>query len=187
MQAAARIGPNAILQMIPVLDRAVGPDRRRALFARAGVAEPPPDSGMLPQDQVVRLMRAVAHDLPQMAPHLTRTAGLSTADYILAHRIPLLAQGLIRALPRPLAARLLSAAIARHAWTFAGSGVFAIEGHRPLTVTIAANPLAVGTRCDWHVAVFERLFVKLVWPSAKVTERACCGCGDAACRFVIEP
>jgi len=183
----ARIGPNAILQLIPLLDRALGPVGRRALFARAGVAEPAPDSGMLAQDQVIRLHRAVREDLPDLATSLARESGLATGDYILAHRIPGFARTLIRSLPHPLGARLLSAAIAKHAWTFAGSGVFAIERHRPLTVTIAANPLAVGPRCDWHAAVFERLFGALVWPKVQVVETACCGCGDPVCRFEIGP
>lgn len=148
MNAAARIGPNAILQLIPLLDQALGPVGRRALFARAGVVEPPPDAGMLPQDQVIRLHRAMRRDLPDLAPDLARVSGLATGDYILANRIPGMAKRLIRALPRPLGARLLAAAIARHSWTFAGSGVFAIERHKPLSVTIAANPLAVGARCD---------------------------------------
>jgi divinyl protochlorophyllide a 8-vinyl-reductase len=67
----------------------------------------------------------------------------------------------IRALPAPVGARLLSIAIAKHAWTFAGSGRFAVKRARPLTVTIAANPLGLrqgSPSCHWHAAVFERLY-----------------------------
>lgn len=116
-----------------------------------------------------------------------RAAGRGTADYILANRIPAPAQRLIRALPRRLGAQLLAAAIARHAWTFAGSGRFSIEEIRPLTLSIAANPLALAPGCDWHVAVFERLFAALVRPGAKVRETSCCGAGDPACRFTVGP
>ncbi|MDP3378305.1 MAG: bacteriochlorophyll 4-vinyl reductase, partial [Brevundimonas sp.] len=122
---------------------------------------------------------------------LMRAAGLGTADYILANRIPRAARALIRALPAPLGARLLTAAIAKHSWTFAGSGRFSVVHTRPLTVEIAANPLACGARdapsCHWHAAVFERLYGTLVWPSVQVRETACCACGDAACRFEIAP
>ena len=52
-----------------------------------------------------------------------------TGDYLLAHRIPKPVQALLKRLPAPLAARVLLAAITRHAWTFAGSGRF--EAHRP--------------------------------------------------------
>lgn len=57
--AAGRIGPNAVLQHLPVLDAALGRKLRDALLHRAEIAEPPPDAGMLPQDQVARLHQAV--------------------------------------------------------------------------------------------------------------------------------
>lgn len=191
MDHAARIGPNALLQLVPVLDRALGVAERAALFARAGVPLPPPDAGMWPEAEVARLHRVVVLARPDLAPGLLRAAGLGTADYILAHRIPRPAKALIRALPHPMAARLLSTAISKHAWTFTGSGRFAVETLRPLTVSITANPLACGAKgspsCHWHAAVFERLYGALVWPAVRVTETACCACGDVTCRFEIAP
>ena len=189
--AQARIGPNAVLQHLPVLDAAIGQRLRDALLHRAEVDAPPPDAGMLPEPEVARLHHAVRLYLPDQAPAIQRAAGLGTGDYILAHRIPAPAQRLIRAVPGLLGARVLSTAIARHAWTFAGSGVFRVVSHRPLTFEIAANPLARGTAeapiCHWHAAVFERLFARLVWPEVQVTETACCACGAPACRFELRP
>lgn len=187
MRNAARIGPNAILQLVPVLDAAIGATRRQDLFLAARVPLPPPDAGMLTEDQVIRLHRAIADDLSLDAPELLRRAGLATADYILSNRIPKPAQAVIRALPRPLAARLLAVAIAKHAWTFAGSGAFRIVGYRPLTLSIACNPLAILPGCPWHAAVFERLFATLVWPDARVHEVCCCGAGAPACVFKVGP
>ena len=191
MDHAARIGPNALLQLVPVLDRALGVAERAALFARAGVPVPPPDAGMWPEAEVARLHRAVAQARPDLAPGLMRAAGLATADYILANRIPRPAKALIRALPGRLGARLLTAAIGKHAWTFAGSGGFSVENQSPLTLAITANPLACGAKdapsCHWHAAVFEQLYATLVWPTAQVTETTCCACGDGACHFVIGP
>lgn len=191
MDRSARIGPNALLQLVPVLDQALGPAARTALFDGADVAVPPPDAGMWPEAEVVRLHRALVQTHPDHAPAVLRDAGLRTADYILAHRIPGPAKRLIRALPAPLAARLLTAAIARHAWTFTGSGHFAVERWKPLCVSITRNPLACGAGepcgCRWHAAVFERLYSTLVWPSVKVIEIVCCARGDPACRFQIEP
>ena len=183
----ARIGPNAILQLVPVLDAAIGAANRHALFAASGVALPPPDAGMWPEAEVIRLHRTLTETLPDLAPTLLHDAGLATADYILANRIPAMARGLIRALPAVLGARALTGAIARHAWTFAGSGRFAVAGHHPLTLTITANLLAVGPCCHWHRAVFQRLYGRLVWPSVRVTELACCGAGDAVCQFILDP
>lgn len=187
MTLSQRIGPNAILQLLPLLDGAIGAARRADLFQMAGVPVPPPDAGMLAQDQVIRLHRAVVQDLPDLAPDLLRQAGLATADYILANRIPRVAQRLVRALPRHLAARLLAVAIARHAWTFAGSGAFGICSYRPLIVSIARNPMAVKPGCHWHAAVFERLFAALVWPDVRVREICCCGADDTACVFQVGP
>lgn len=189
MDATARIGPNALLQLLPVLDSSLGPTARTALFYGAGVAVPPPDAGMWPEAEVAHLHHALVQTHPALAPELLRQAGLATAKYILANRIPGPAKRLIRALPAALGARLLTMAIAKHAWTFAGSGRFSVENHRPLTVTITRNPLACGAQsapsCHWHVAVFQRLYATLVWPATTVIETACCACGDAACRFEI--
>ena len=55
MDSTARIGPNALLQLVPVLDRALGVAERVALFARAEVPVPPPDAGMWPEAEVARL------------------------------------------------------------------------------------------------------------------------------------
>jgi len=188
MQPGARIGPNAVLQHVPVLDAALGERLRGALMHRAGVAVPPPDCGMLPEAEVIPLHRAVWLFVPDRAESIQRAAGLAVGEYILANRIPRLAKALIRALPAALGARLLSTAIAKHAWTFAGSGVFTIASHHPLTFCIAQNPLAVGPphpSCHWHAAVFERLFQRLVWPEAHVTETTCCATGEGVCTFRI--
>lgn len=186
----ARIGPNAIWQHLPVLDAAIGPALRVALQHRAGVVAPPEGAGMWPETEVAHFHRAVWLYLPDRAAGIQAAAGRGVADYLLAHRIPRPVQRLIRALPTPLGARLLATAIARNAWTFAGSGRFALRGFRPLIFEIAANPLAVGPAgrtCHWHAAVFARLFDALVWPGATAVETACCAEGAPACRFVILP
>lgn len=191
MMAQARIGPNAVLQHLPVLDALIGERLRMALLYRAGVVEPPASAGMLPEDEVVRLHNAVRLFLPDKAPHIQRAAGLATGEYILAHRIPRAAQWLIRALPAAAGARLLSAAIAKHAWTFAGSGAFRIVSHAPLVFEIANNPMAQMRSdvpvCHWHSAVFERLFSALVWHPTQVEELECSAMGAPACLFEIGP
>jgi divinyl protochlorophyllide a 8-vinyl-reductase len=148
VQTGGRIGPNAILQTIAILDHCEG---------------------------------RPARDLV-----------METGDYILRHRIPAPARAVIRALPGFLGARLLVAAISRHAWTFAGTGSFRVTGWRPLTFEIVNNPLirgeyAAAPMCHWHAAVFERLFSRLVWRSAVVAEVSCAATGAGACRFTVTP
>jgi divinyl protochlorophyllide a 8-vinyl-reductase len=167
VEAGAKIGPNAILQLLPVLDRTIGRLARDRLFY--GIDMPPPDAGMWPESACRAAHLAVWQGCGDQAGAILTEAGQGTADYILAHRIPGPAKALIRALPAPFGARLLTAAIARHAWTFTGSGRFRVAARSPLSFEIADNPLSYpGLPCPWHAAVFTRLFQRLVWPRVRV-------------------
>lgn len=186
-----RIGPNAILQLVDVLERRGEFDLCRSVLAEARAERPPRDAGMLPEADCAAVHQALRRVSPA-AEGLLEDAGLATGDYILAHRIPRLAQGVLRVLPGWFAAQVLTRAIARHSWTFVGTGEFRVESLRPLVVSVAQNPLVAGWRaerpqCIWHAAVFRRLYGRLVWPGVTVAETACCACGDAACRFEISP
>jgi divinyl protochlorophyllide a 8-vinyl-reductase len=164
--AGAHIGPNAILQLLPVLDRTLGRDGRDQLLA--GIELPPPDAGMWPETACRAAHLAVWQVCGDQAPAVLTEAEQGTADYILAHRIPGPAKALIGMLPSPLGARLLAGAIARHAWTFAGSGEFRIMSRAPMTFEVRHNPLGFPGRPSlWHSAVFTRLFQALVWPGAQ--------------------
>jgi divinyl protochlorophyllide a 8-vinyl-reductase len=115
---------------------------------------------------------------------------VATADYLLARRIPRAFQALLRMLPGGVAGRALLAAIARHAWTFTGSGRFRITGGPGLGFEIAGSPLAraaceSASACEYYAATFERLFRVLVSPGARVVETACEAMGAPACRFSI--
>lgn len=188
----ARIGPNAVIQLGEALS-ARGEDRlAREVYAAAGhsdwIAAPPGE--MVSEIEVARLHDALARVAPSgLVDDIMADAGALTGDYIVANRIPAPARVLLRLLPAPLAARLLVEAIAKHAWTFAGSGVFSFRPGWPLVVEIASNPLAgpprAAPRCVWHEAVFTRLFRSLVSDRANARETACCAAGDPACRFEI--
>lgn len=184
-----RIGPNAILQLVDVLERRGQRDLCRAVLAEAGVVRPPRNAGMLPEGDCAAVHQALRRLTPE-AEALLAEAGFATGDYILANRIPKAAQAVLRLLPGALAAPVLTRAIARHSWTFAGTGEFRVERGRPLVLTVAHNPLVAGWRgdrpqCVWHVSVFKRLYGQLVWRAAQVREVACCACGDPACRFEV--
>ena len=186
--AEGLIGPNAILQMLPVLEQVGGLTFRDQVMAEAGIFDPPSDDGMMPEAPAARMHQALRATEPEMAPSLAWAAGERTADYILAHRIPPAAQAVLRVLPARLAGPLLSKAIARHAWTFAGSGQFSTDG--PLRFAIADNPIVRGEQseeplCHWHAAVFERLFRTLVHPDLRCVEQTCCAAGADACRFAL--
>jgi len=95
----------------------------------------------------------------------------------------------LKALPPAPAAGLLSRAIARHAWTFVGSGRFHVRD--AWTFEIEGNPLIRGEAsepclCHWHTAVFERLYEALVAPASRCAETRCGAQGrDSRCRFEL--
>ena len=185
-----RIGPNALMQLAPVLDRFEGVAARRELFADHGLAEVPDGSAMLDEALVARIHQDMRLRFPGHARQMARLAGVATGDYILANRIPAPARALLRRLPPALAARLLSMAIARHAWTFCGTGRLSVQHGHPTVFEIADNPVVRGEMrprpiCDWHAAVFERLFTALVHRRAYVRETDCCAMGHTACRFEL--
>ncbi len=191
--AAARIGPNAITRVAQALTHQRGAAVTAQLFGLAGLGaylEQPPQQ-MVDEDEARRLhglLRSLLGD--EAAGRVAREAGAATADYLLAHRIPQAVQRLLRALPAPLAARVLLRAITRHAWTFAGSGRFEAVAGRPVRLTIRDNPLcrglhSVAPACDYYAATFERLSRVLVHRHARVAEVSCEARGDDACRFDV--
>jgi divinyl protochlorophyllide a 8-vinyl-reductase len=185
-----RIGPNALTQLLPLLERAGGAELRETLLARAGVFELPDMTGLIDEEPVARLHQAMRAEVPDLAPSLAWEAGVRTADYILANRIPKPAQAVLTRLPAWAAGPILSKAIAKNAWTFAGSGRFEVLRGWPAVFLIHDNPVvrgehAEGPLCHWHAGVFERLCRVLVSDSARAREVACCACGDAACRFEV--
>jgi divinyl protochlorophyllide a 8-vinyl-reductase len=196
--AAGRIGPNAVTRVAEALTALFGPGVAASVFRSAGLTAwwLAPPTRMVDEANVQALYQAL-HRLmgSTQAEHVTREAGERTAAYLLAHRIPKAFARLLKLLPARLAARLLLVAIARHAWTFAGSGRFSHEGPRLLGqgqafLTIRHNPLCVGLAadhpvCSFHAAVFEHLFAVLVHPASRVRELSCEAAGAQACRFEV--
>jgi divinyl protochlorophyllide a 8-vinyl-reductase len=189
----ARIGPNAVIRAAEALDAFEGRAATERLFAAAGIARylAAPPAAMIAESEVRGLHAAIHRGLgDRRARSVSWIAGRRTADYLLAHRIPQPAQRVIAALPAPLAARLLSTAIARNAWTFAGSGRFSVTAGNPTLFEIADCPLcreawSATPYCDFYAATFEGLFAALVHADAKAEEVACAAQGDAACRFAV--
>jgi divinyl protochlorophyllide a 8-vinyl-reductase len=198
---AGKIGPNAITRVAQALPPRLGSARTRDLFEHAGLLhhlQQPPQQ-MVDEEDVRRLHRALRLELGEsQSRDVAREAGLATADYLLARRIPRPVQAVLRHLPAVLAARVLLAAIRRNAWTFVGTGHFEARpggwswrgAAQPVVLSIRNNPLCKGVAsaapaCDYYAATFERLFQVLVHPRSTVLETACEACGDDECRFEI--
>jgi divinyl protochlorophyllide a 8-vinyl-reductase len=189
----ARIGPNAVIRVAEALDAIEGRPVAERLFAAAGLAPylAAPPRAMVEEAEVRALHAELYRSLGQRrARSVAWIAGQRTADYLLAHRIPRAVQRLLLLMPRPLAARLLARAIARHAWTFTGSGRLIVEAGNPMQFRIAACPLCRGLHaaepaCDYYVATFERLFAVLIHPDSRAVETECMAQGGAECRIGV--
>jgi divinyl protochlorophyllide a 8-vinyl-reductase len=189
--AVSRIGPNAVTRLAEALEALRGHADTVAVFTRAGLAhrlQAPPER-MVDEAEVVALHDALRGLVPcDQAAEIAADAGRRTADYLLAHRIPRVMRAVLPRLPARWAARILLAAIGRHAWTFAGSGRFAVLPGRAVRFGIAGGPLARGVHaaapvCAYYAATFQGLFRALVHPATQVIETACEACGAPECVF----
>lgn len=186
-----RIGPNAILRIMEALGPGV--PLTREVLERAGLAAylADPPTAMVEEREVRALQRALRETIGvEQARAIGRRAGHLTGDYLLANRIPPLAQTLLKTLPGPLAGRLLLKAIARNAWTFVGNGLFSYQPGRPHRLRIAGCAICDGARsaeplCDYYGATFERLFQVLVSMQARGIEVQCQAQGHPACTFEV--
>lgn len=210
-EVEGRIGPNAVTRLAEALDELAGLPATDAVFGAAGLLRyrQVPPSTMVDEAVVTALHSALRNTLaPSDAATVARRAGALTGDYLLAHRIPAPVRALLHALPAPWAGRLLVRAMAKHAWTFAGSGAFSavaafpvpgpagtlrpggVGGHPRLQLVVAGCPLCRGSSapapvCDYFAATFERLFTALVANSVTVRETDCQATGSSACRFEV--
>jgi divinyl protochlorophyllide a 8-vinyl-reductase len=195
---AGQIGPNSVTRVAEALTVFFGPGVAASVFRAAGLTAwwLTPPTRMVDESQVQALYQTLHRLLgAAQAEQVTREAGERTAAYLLAHRIPRPFQRLLRLLPARAAAALLLTAIARHAWTFTGSGAFDHRGSgwagpARVVLSIRHNPLCVGLStdhpvCSFHAAVFEHLFAVLVHPASRVRELTCEATGADACRFEV--
>lgn len=192
--AAGRIGPNAVIRLAEALDAVESKAVTVRLFQGAGLGEyvlSPPGS-MVPEADVTVLHRKIRAELgPTRAGSVSWIAGLRTADYLLANRIPRPVQRLLKILPRRLAAFILLKAIGAHAWTFAGTGRFSWSIGRRITLVFENCALCRGAQaerpcCAYYAATFERLFRELISADTRVRETACIAMGSSACRFEVD-
>jgi divinyl protochlorophyllide a 8-vinyl-reductase len=188
-----RIGPNAVTRVAEALRPTLSEGEVARLFDLAGIARylNSPPQRMVDEREVTALHRVLRSELGvPRALAVAREAGVRTGDYLLANRIPKPVQSLLWVLPARLASRVLIGAIARHAWTFAGSGEFSTEPGPPVRLAIAGCCICRGAQadaplCDFYAAAIERLFRVLVHRDAVVTETTCQAMGADACTFQI--
>lgn len=188
-----RIGPNAIIQVASALQDRFGRSLAEPLLARAtGYTMAQMPSEMIDEREAQSLVRALVDEVgPWLATSVLREGGHRTGDYLLANRIPKVAQWIMRLAPRRMGLALLLRAMSSNAWTFAGSGTFRVEqtGCIPELVfeqcTMCRDMHHDRPMCDFYAGTFERLIQALVARHASVTESECMAQGGAVCRFTL--
>lgn len=188
-EKSALIGPHAVIHMAEAMAERLGPWATAAVLASAQIDEVPgADEGMIPEIEALRLHRWLLLAEPLEGFAITREAARRTADYIIANRIPAPAVALLRVLPPALAAPLLMRAIARHAWTFIGAGVFTAQSAWRFTIdrSGAEDPIPVpDSTFEWYGAVFERLFQRLVAADCRIELAPVRGAREPIHRFCL--
>lgn len=149
-------------------------------------------SAMVAEREAQSLVHALVEKVgPWLATSVLREAGHRTGDYLLAKRIPRIAQWVMRVSPRSVALAILLRAISRNAWTFVGSGNFRVaSSSRALELIVESCPMCSDMHqerpmCDFYAGTFERLMQALVARHASVTETECCAQGGSVCRFEV--
>lgn len=187
------IGPHAITCAAQALQDSQGSILTKEIFTIAGLsrhlADPP--TRMVEEREAARLHHCLNNILGMAhAAIVSRRAGTLTADYLLEHRIPKRAQRILRLLPRRIAANLLVRAIARHAWTFVGSGAFSYHLGPSLELTMSGAPICRLIRsdvptCHYYAATFERVFAAMLGEQTRVAELRCQAQGVSTCVFDV--
>lgn len=188
---SGQIGPNAIIQVVAVLENWLGSESASEILQSVGLGHyadvPPVD--MVSERDVADLHAAVWSKLPQMAEDILYEAGLRTGNYLLAHRIPRFVQPFLRMLPAAWSAQILAKAIARHAYTFAGSGLFTHPAGKPFRFYIHHGPLCQvphAGSCAFYRGTFAKIFQRLVHRHSGVQETQCESYGAGYCEFRID-
>lgn len=182
------MGSQAVLQILAAAESLCGRDECTRLQREAALFRLPDGDEAVREDKVARLHQAVRRSLPAQAATVLRLAGQGTADHLVEHRISERAQKLLGTAPRPVAAWMLGRWAKQNVGTIAGSAILSIHGTTGLE--LKDNPLVRGEQarapvCDYHAALFERLFQRLVDPRLICREILCAATGASSCRFEI--
>lgn len=185
--APARIGPNALIQTREVVRLLYGPATWDTLRVAARLPRDLPGE-MVNEALFQRLVHEIVREFGTVTTNrILLRSGERTADYVRRNRIPSLARGALRVLPRRPATRLLLRSIQRHGWTFLGSGrmehdLHHIVIHDCVTCRDVASEHPMG---GFYVGAFQGLIETLADPRIRVTETRCMARGDPDCRFEL--
>lgn len=186
---AGLMGANMVAPLHAVLERTVGPTARDKVFNECGFSELPDEDSFAPEGQVAMLHRAIRHNWPDQAPEVMDMAGRVAAEVFVAHYIPPKARLLLQNMPWSVSAWLVGKSARLNAWSFAGSGLFAIQTTSRLA--LFQNPLIKDITsdrpvCHFYTAMFEHMYQRLSHRDFTCEEVCCAANGADHCCFHVK-
>lgn len=188
---AGRIGPNAILQTVAVIRDRFGDAAAARVIAGTPWRLDRLPTEMVPEEDVLSVVHATMRQFGDAEAHrVMDAAGVATAHYLLANRIPRIAQVVMKLAPPSVALRILLTAIQRNSWTFAGSARFVVRHGTPTVVefhdcAMCRGLHSSGAECQFYAATFRELLTLLVSARTQVVESSCMATGESCCRFAL--
>ncbi len=189
----ARIGPNSIIQTVAALREQYDSAMVDAWLRQTGRADllAAMPGHMLPESEFGAMMADLRDWLGMAAAkRVLERSGDLTAEYVATNRVPAPIRRILPLLPPGLGLRIFLPAIARHAWTFAGSGRFGYTFHPACQLTLADSVEARGVHadepvCSYYQAAFQGLLQRVVSRRIAVREVACRAAGAEQCVFAV--
>lgn len=186
--APAFVAPQIVIDVLEAVESQIGRQARTAVMADADIQRLPGPTEPVPEMRAHRSHRAVRRLFPEDSARVMNVAGRASGDGLMLKQLSSRAQSMLTGGPWTVAAWLLGRWAKQNSWTFAGSAVFTpVNG---LEFDLVGNPLirdetANAPMCQFHEALFERIFQRLVDPNLVCREIACQATGAPSCRFVV--
>lgn len=187
--AAARIGPNALIQSVNALREQYDAARIQSILHQCSqeallVSLP---TTMVAEQAFAGLVVALADQLGVAEAHkILWRAGQLTAGYLLQHRIPRPFQWLLRPLPHRSALQLLLLAVGKHAWTFVGSGQFSYVVGKTPELTVLTRLYPGEAVCGFYGGTFDHLIHVLIATQAQTKVTTSLTAGQTTCVYAIQ-
>ncbi|QFS81312.1 V4R domain protein [Roseivivax sp. THAF40] len=185
---AGLMGANMVVPLHAVIEKEIGGVDRDLVFHASGITDLPGEAEFVPEGKVAHLHQLVWEKWPEQAPRMMDMAGRVAAEVFVAHYIPPKARLMLQNMPWSISAWLVGKSARHNAWTFAGSGMFAIQStsrlalfHNPLALNINAD----GPCCQYYAAMFEHMFQRLSHRDFTCKEVCCSATGSDHCAFDI--
>lgn len=182
------MAPHAVSDMLDTIAELDGDKTRSMICRHAAIPLNFNIDAPVRQETVARLQNVVRTETPWLWEKAARISGRKTAQALIDAQFSHRGRSMLSSSPWPIGAWLLGRWAQQNAWTFAGSGRFAVTDSMIFEIT--DNPLTKGLAqddpaCSWHASLFGHMFRRLIDSRLVCRELRCSAQGHDACQFVF--